>query len=78
VCAAVAASVLGARFRRRDENGGQRIHDLDLEFEDPPAAPPRLPSAVDVAWVVGANGQTLRVTLPGPWEAVAVDAGVLG
>ena len=43
---------------------------------DPPAAPPRLPSSVDVAWVVGANGQTLCVTLPGPWEAVAVDAEV--
>jgi hypothetical protein len=32
VCAAIAASVLGARFRRRDENGGQQIYDFDLDF----------------------------------------------
>jgi len=31
--AAVVASVLGARFRRRDV-GGQQVHDFDLEFED--------------------------------------------
>ncbi|MGZ4317079.1 MAG: hypothetical protein ACXVRS_14800, partial [Gaiellaceae bacterium] len=33
VAAAVVASVVGARFRRRDL-GGQQVHDFDLEFED--------------------------------------------
>ncbi len=39
----------------------------------PAGRPPRLPARVTVAWVIGANGRTLRVELPGSWEAVEVD-----
>jgi hypothetical protein len=43
---------------------------------DPPTAPPRLPSGVEVAWVVGANGCTLRAELPDGWQPVTVDPAV--
>jgi len=39
----------------------------------PTGDPPRLPASVTGAWVIGANGRTLRVELPGSWEAVEVD-----
>ena len=35
--------------------------------------PPRLPSGVTVAWVIGANGSTFRAELPDAWTAVEVD-----
>lgn len=44
--------------------------------QEPPPTPPRLPASVDVAWVIGANGRTLRSELPRAWEAVRVDARV--
>jgi hypothetical protein len=47
-----------------------------LVLGDPPATAPRLPSAVDEAWVVGANGRTLRVAPPDAWQPVAVEPGV--
>lgn len=43
---------------------------------DPPAAPPRLPSGIEIAWVVGANGCTVRAELPDGWQPVAVDPAV--
>lgn len=39
----------------------------------PTGEPPRLPASVTVAWVIGANGRTLRVEQPGSWEAVEID-----
>lgn len=41
--------------------------------EVPAGAPPRLPTTVTVAWVIGANGRTLRVEHSGAWEAVEID-----
>jgi len=41
--------------------------------ETPPLIPPRLPSSVEVAWLVGANGRVLRCEPPGCWQAVSVD-----
>jgi hypothetical protein len=46
--------------------------------EVPAGDPPRLPASVTVAWVIGPNGRTLRVELPGSWEAVKVDRRVWG
>lgn len=41
--------------------------------EVPAGEPPHLPASVTVAWVIGANGRTLRVEQPGSWEAVEID-----
>jgi hypothetical protein len=45
-------------------------------IREPPAVPRRLPSGVEAAWVVGANGRTLCAELPDGWLPVTVDPAV--
>lgn len=68
------AQAVGARRRHLfipvDVTGGPAF---TVVREQPPATAPRMPTAVDVAWVTGANGRTLAVERGGAWRVVAVD-----
>jgi hypothetical protein len=71
VCAAVAASVLAARFRRRDTNAGSQVHDLDLEFADGSVEALEVCSFTDATvreqWVALSGIDEVSSALGGSW-----------